>query len=80
MIEQFVADCQHSTDSNMQAFGAYFSSTYANKADEWALCLRSLEAYTTNMVCESFHNKIKRNPGYMRGQVNRQIYTLLTYL
>ena len=80
MIDQFLKDCQTNTDSQVCAFGEYFKNNYANKADEWAVCLRGLYAYTTNMVCESLHLKIKHNPALMNGKHNWRIDTLLGIL
>ena len=57
MIDQFIFDCEHDQNINIQKFGEYFNKNYAAKANEWALCLRGLEAYITNMILEAFHKK-----------------------
>ena len=80
MINQLIFDCKHSQNIKIREFGEYFDKTYAAKANEWALCLRGLEAYTTNMVCESLHFQVKRNPGHMNGKHNKRVDTLIFHI
>ena len=80
MIDRFVNDCLKSTNNLVCAFGIYFKNNYANRANEWALCLRGLHAYTTNMVCERFHLKLKREPKYMDNKHNTRIDALLGHI
>ena len=80
MIDQFVLDCEQHENSKVGEFGAYFKLNYASRPEEWALSLRGLEAYTTNMVCESLHKKLKQNPAYMDYKHNKRLDTLLDHL
>ena len=80
MIDQFVLDCEQHENSKVGEFGAYFRLNYASRPEEWALSLRGLEAYTTNMVCESLHKKLKQNPAYMDYKHNKRLDTLLDHL
>ena len=80
MIDQFIEDCKNHPNSQVNTYGDYFKNNYAGRPNEWALCLRSLEAYTTNMVCESFHKKLKRNSAYMDGKFNKRMDVLLGHL
>ena len=80
MIDRFVNDCLKSTNNLVCAFGLYFKNNYANRANEWALCLRGHHAYTTNMVCERFHFKLKREPKYMDNKHNTRIDALLGHI
>ena len=80
MIDQFLQDCQKHKNSQVRDFGIYFNNTYAKRANEWALCLRGPQAYTTNMVCERFNLKLKREPKYMDGKFNPRMDGLLGHL
>ena len=80
MITQFVLDCGQHPDIRVGKFGDYFRLNYACRAEEWALCLRGLQAYTTNMECEALHKKFKSSPAYMDNKHNIRIDEVIKHL
>ena len=80
MIQKFLFNCANDQNPKVQAFGVYFGGYFAPRAEEWALCLRGLEALTNNMILEAFHKKLKRNPAYMDGHHNKQVGPLLVHI
>ena len=80
MITKFVSKCFHHQNTKIPNFGVYFKQYYASRPEEWVLCLRSQEAYTTNMACEAFHHMLKYNAAYMNGKMNVRLDHLLSHL
>lgn len=57
----------------------YFEASYTKRSAKWALCYRHVDHQSTdtNMLVESFHNKLKSNQRYLDHKVNRRLDDLL---
>ncbi|XP_065916328.1 uncharacterized protein [Dysidea avara] len=60
-------------------FIEYYNNEYRSRAEKWAMCYRHFDHQSTdtNMLVESFHNKLKMNPRYLAHQVNKRIDDLV---
>ena len=59
LIRNFLGFCSNNEDPQVKEFGTYIQNYYAKKPEEWALALRDINAYTTNMSVENLHKQFK---------------------
>lgn len=65
-------------NQELEAIIKYFESTYAKRADQWALCYRKCVGLTTNNYVEAMHKTLKH--GFLQGKHNRRLDKLIWVL